>query len=81
MTWQTDLFHWQPLPWACENVDYSRPIDRQYFEEDPDKDEYAFYCKHYPYHRILSEECEGMDCPDCKIHGAADFVAHLKAVE
>ena len=38
-------------------------------------------CKHYPAHRILSAECLGMSCPDCKIHGHAEFISHLKGAE
>lgn len=81
MVWATDLLHWSPFPWACDNVDYSRPIDRQYWDDDPDKDEYAFYCKFFAGHRGVTSECLGMNCPYCKIHGHQDFIEHLKGVE
>ena len=87
MTWQTDMLHWMPFPWACENADISAGITDLdgFFEpgeepECPDGNEVAILCRANGY-RILTSECTGMNCEYCKPHGAADFVAHLKGLE
>lgn len=77
MTWQTDVFHWSVFPWACENVQYDKDMtDLLGFAEDGG-DEVAFFCTAHSY-RILTSECPGMNCPNCKIHGHDDFIARLK---
>lgn len=78
MIWQTDMTDWLPLPWSCENMHLDKQVDRQFFEEREEDDEYAFYCKHFPAYRILTSECLGMECPDCKIHHHDDFVRMIK---
>lgn len=72
-----DLLDWMSFPWCCENVEWDKPMDDQYWTDEPDMDEIAFYCKAHP-HRILIQECLGMDCPMCKIRHHDVYIKHLK---
>ena len=75
--WQTDMFHWNTFPWCCENVRYDKDMTDLHGFNDDGTDEVAFFCKAHDY-RILIDECPGMDCPLCKIHGHDEFIEHLK---
>ena len=87
MTWQTDLLDWMHFPWCCKNVDLEREItDLPGFYEPgeepdcPDGDEVAVFCKAKNY-RILTSECLGMKCPDCRLHHHDQFIQALERAQ
>ncbi|MBQ7701763.1 MAG: hypothetical protein IJT54_05100 [Candidatus Methanomethylophilaceae archaeon] len=69
MSWQTDLKDWMPFPWSCDNMKDEGQTPNAY------DDQTAFWCV-FP-HRIIEEECRGMDCPHCKVHHADEYVNNL----
>ena len=71
MSWQTDLNDWLPFPWSCDNMKEQGQTSNAY------EDQTAFYCKRYSAHRIIEEECEGMECPCCKLHHHDEYVMEL----
>ena len=85
MAWNTDIYDWLPFPWSCDNMYKDNQTELPEFysgsevtsEGLPDI-EVAFNCKHFPSYRILTTECLGMDCPDCKIHNHDKFIENLK---